>query len=423
MIKPLGELGREVRVAIQPRPGRRYELYSVPAFGSGSPEIIDGREIKSAKRSVEVGDILICKINPRINRIWRVQEPKEPIEQIASPEYLIFRPLDPAMADYLMWYCRSPLFRDWLTSHVEGVTGSHTRVKSPVVLRHPVPVPPIDEQRKIVAAIEEQLSRLEAAKADLASAGRRLQTLGSALLSSALLQLPAQAGESSPETGLPLRWTWMRIGSFLREPLRNGHSATASGNGLGVRTLTLTAVTKRHFSETHTKLTSADPERVKDLWLRAGDLLIERSNTPDLVGTAALYEGPDGFSIFPDLLIRIRPDGRVLPAYLEVVLRAPATRAYFRKVAKGISGSMPKIDQRDIEALWVPVPPVDEQTAIVTAVRGQFEVLDRLADVIRKALKRAERFRAALLASAFTGNLVSAGFNSDAATVLAGSAS
>src|SRR3954447_18945009 len=90
--------------------------------------------------------------------------------------------------------------------------------------------------------------------------------------------------ESLPE--LPSGWIWTTLGALLREPLRNGHSAKSTTDPAGVRTLTLTAVTKGDFSEENTKLTVAKPDAVVDLWLRPGDLFIERSNTPELVGTA-----------------------------------------------------------------------------------------------------------------------------------------
>ena len=51
-------------------PDEVYELYSVPSFDSQYPEIIKGSEIGSSKITVEDGDVLVCKINPRINRVW-----------------------------------------------------------------------------------------------------------------------------------------------------------------------------------------------------------------------------------------------------------------------------------------------------------------------------------------------------------------
>src|SRR5690606_15974981 len=91
----LRDLGDEVRGSVKPDPTTTYELYSVPAYPSGRPEILSGEEIRSSKRPVEPGDVLLCKINPRINRVWIVAEPIGVGPQIASTEYLVFRTPDP----------------------------------------------------------------------------------------------------------------------------------------------------------------------------------------------------------------------------------------------------------------------------------------------------------------------------------------
>jgi len=53
-------------------PDDYFELFSVPNYDIGIPEIVKGNEIGSTKQSVESKDVLLCKINPRINRVWTV---------------------------------------------------------------------------------------------------------------------------------------------------------------------------------------------------------------------------------------------------------------------------------------------------------------------------------------------------------------
>ena len=101
---PLDELGGEVREGVSPAKDTMYELWSVPAFASGSPEMIDGGAIGSAKRAVRPHDVLLCKINPRINRVWLVAESHGENVQIASPEYLIFRTASATLASYPVSY-------------------------------------------------------------------------------------------------------------------------------------------------------------------------------------------------------------------------------------------------------------------------------------------------------------------------------
>jgi len=198
----------------------------------------------------------------------------------------------------------------------------------------------------------------------------------------------------------------VRLETLLREPLRNGHSAKASHDGTGVRTLTLSAVTNGDFSEQNTKLTTADPARVHQLWLEPGDILIERSNTPELVGTAALYQGDHDWAIFPDLLIRVRVSDEVLPAFLEIVLKARPVRRYFQRSAEGIAGSMPKIDQGDVASLAIPFPSLDAQSEIVAEVERQLSIVDAMSNVLDRAVRRSTALRRAILEQAFSGKLV-----------------
>lgn len=265
-----------------------------------------------------------------------------------------------------------------------GLNLTHTRFR-----KLQFPLAPRAEQGRIVAAIEEHFSHLDAADESLCQAGERIRLLRHAIYSRAV------AGE----------WTTMALGELLREPLRNGHSAKASRGGQ-VRTLTLTAVTRGDFTDENTKLTGADPARIENLWLEPGDVFIERSNTPELVGTAALYRGASRWAIFPDLLIRIRVSERLVPEFLEILLKGRPARRYFQAAAKGIAGSMPKIDQGTVERFRVPCPSVEEQWRIVSEVERQLSVIDSMHGAIQAAQRRSAGLRRSILECAFRGALV-----------------
>ena len=180
-------------------------------------------------------------------------------------------------------------------------------------------------------------------------------------------------GEPQKETEIglvPESWEVVELVSILREPLRNGHSAKAISDENGIRTLTLTAVTQQDFSIENTKVTCADPQRVKEMWLKPGDIFIERANTAEYVGLAALYEGVEDFAIFPDLLIRIRVDNeRMRPKVLIEWLLAETCRRYYKKNARSTAGNFPKIDQGTVEKTLIPVPSPEEQKELEEAFR------------------------------------------------------
>jgi type I restriction enzyme S subunit len=209
----------------------------------------------------------------------------------------------------------------------------------------------------------------------------------------------------SEDEELPEGWAWSKLGGLVREPPRNGHSAKASPNGKGVRTLTLSAVTYGDFSEKNTKVTVADPAKVGDLWLEPDDLLVERSNTPELVGTTRLYRGPRHFAIFPDLVIRVRLRREVLPRFAELTLQSEELRRYFTEKAQGTAGSMPKIDQGAVLDALVRLAPLPEQHRIVEQVEALLAQVTKAKDRLDRVKFILKRFRQAVLAAACSGKL------------------
>lgn len=179
---PLGSLVLEQRKLVTPEPEVEYEVWAVTAYANGSPDVSYGREIKSSKQIVEPGDVLISKINPRINRVWQVTESHLP--QIASTEWLSCRVLDATQVDseYLVRFLQSPAFRNWIAASSSSVTGSHSRAKSREILKQMVPVPPLDEQRRIVAELEDQLGRLNATSTQLAQTENQFEQLRASVL-------------------------------------------------------------------------------------------------------------------------------------------------------------------------------------------------------------------------------------------------
>jgi type I restriction enzyme S subunit len=363
---------------------------------------------------------------------------------------------DDVHRDFVFYYLAS--IRHRLIEQGKG--GAQSNISNGLVRQIRIPIAPLNEQVRIVAKIEELFSDLDAGVAALKRAKANLKRYRASVLKSAVegklteqwrAKHPAKEPASAllarillerrqkweadqrakfaaakkeppknwrdkyveptpPDTTglpeLPEGWCWASLDSLLKEPLRNGHSARASRDGTGVRTLTLTAVTYGDFSENNIKYTTADPADVEDLWIEPGDILIERSNTPELVGTARLFTGPSRFAIFPDLLIRIRVSPSVDMSYCGLFLESHLARRYFQTNAKGLAGSMPKIDQATITRCAVPLPPLNEQMQIRTEVAERLSQIDAAEAQIEHGLLRAARLRQSILKRAFEGKLV-----------------
>lgn len=140
-----------------------FELYSVPSFPDGNPELVHGEKIGSNKQIVFENDVLICKINPRINRVWIVGEKNE-YRQIASTEWIAINNSEGVYPRFLMHFFRSPYFRNLLTSNVSGVGGSLTRARPKDVQGYPVALPPLNEQKRIADKVDQLLNKINQAK-------------------------------------------------------------------------------------------------------------------------------------------------------------------------------------------------------------------------------------------------------------------
>jgi type I restriction enzyme S subunit len=305
-----------------------------------------------------------------------------------------------------------------------------------------LPVPLLTKQREIVAEIEKQFTRLEAGVGALRRVQANLKRYRASVLKAACegrlvpteAELARSEGHSyesadqllarilverrqkwsgrgkykepaSSVSGLPPLphgWIWTTLDSILREPLRNGHSAKAVAGGTGLRTFTLSSVTYGDFSERNTKLTRATADKVENLWAEPGDIYVERSNTPELVGISRLYRGPRHFAFIPDLLIRVRLQREISERYVEICLLSNRGRQFFRSRAQGISGTMPKIDQETIENAPIPLPPLREQKRIVAEVDRRLSAVDQLEAVVTANLRRATRLRQSILQKAFS---------------------
>ena len=389
---PLGGVVQSIRETAALVADQPYELWSIPSFSNGLPERVVGSEIGSAKLAVSPSDVLISKINPRINRVWMVAEPPEGYIQVASTEWIVAR-IDestPVLPRFLRWYATSPAFRALIESGVQGVTGSHTRAKTPQVLKLPVPVPPLAEQRRIIEILEEQLSRLDAALDSVRVVREKAAQFRRSLLHAAFTG--ALTATSPLGDHLPVGWEQRlfsdiaSVDSGLVDPAQFGdaphvapnHIESNSGRLLEYRTVAEDGVTsgKHRF--------------------RAGHILYSKIRPHLNKVTLVSFDGLCSADMYP---ISTSQNAR----WLARVMLAPdfvsqASSAQTRTV-------LPKINVRELSRLTVPVPPLPEQDRIVQIVDEQLSRLDAAMAVPDQIEKRSAALRRSLLHAAFSGRL------------------
>ena len=401
----LGDLGVEIRGQLTPEPGTTYDLYSVPTFPTGRPERIDGAQVKSGKRGVQPDDVLLCKINPRINRVWVVGQTAGHA-QIASTEYLVLRPHEPRMSSFIQQYLSSPRFRDWIKLSVEGATGSHTRAKSGPILQQTIPIAPLAEQQRIVAAIEEHFSRLAAAESVL----RRVLHLIDALRSSLLAAAFHTNGD------LPTGWRLAAIGDIAEVQLGRQRSPQHH-MGPAMRPYLRSAnVTWDGISLDDVKEMNFDDADFRTFKLEPGDLLLnEASGTPNEVGKPAIWNGEIEGCCFQNTLLRLRPRELDLK-YLYWYCYSAARSGRFGEAGRGVN--IRHLGKRGLAQFPIPVAPTEERGRIVERLEAQFEQTATFEQSAQVTLNRVALLRRSLLAQAFAGHLMPQNPDDEPASVL-----
>ncbi|MDH5672827.1 MAG: restriction endonuclease subunit S [Myxococcales bacterium] len=194
---------------------------------------------------------------------------------------------------------------------------------------------------------------------------------------------------------IPQGWQAVPLGELAIEGPTNGYSPQSDPNGQGSLSLKLSATTQQRLILNEETIKRLREEIAPDasVWLRPGDLLVQRSNTAELVGTAAIFDGPPNTYIYPDLMMRLRFGDEATTRWVWRYMNSAAGRRFFRVMAAGAAGSMPKISGAKLRTMLIPVPPLPEQRRIA-------DILDK-ADAIRRKRKEAITLTEDLLRSAF----------------------
>ncbi len=436
-----------------------FELYSVPAFPMRSPELALGSDIGSTKQTVAENDVLVCKINPRINRVWTVLKCSS-YRKIASSEWIGFRSVA-LHSQYAQFYFQSPKFRDLLCADVTGVGGSLTRAQPKRVATFDVPVAPLPEQKRIAEKLDATLARVDACRERLARVAPILKRFRQSVLAAAtsgqltedwreaqghrragkndqVLHSNIHAGqvnEISPNSTAPsntrlssllhlvaeIPQDWKRVTlEDIIVDLRYGTSKKCEYLEKGKIVLRIPNMgDKWKLDLTDLKYAEFTCTEVKKLELSKGDLLLIRSNgSVDLVGKTCLVTDQEEGFIFAGYLMRMRANREAaMPEYVCISMSGPESRAVIELTSKSTSG-VNNINSDEVKRLPINLPPLDEQTEIVRRVETLFAFADRLEARLASATAAAERLTPSLLAKAFRGELVPQDPNDEPASEL-----
>ncbi len=355
-------------------------------------------------------DVLLNTLgNGTLGRSGYLEKLRFPL--LTDGHLFVFRTLAPISSKYLYYYLQYT--RTEIEKDADGST-NQTFLTLTKTAKWLFPLPPLPEQRRIVAKIEELLpliDRYEQAWTQLEDFNRRFP----ADMQKSLLQLAIQGKlvEQRPEEGtgeelyrkilatkntkkskkgkplpsitdgeipfdIPEGWKWVRLGALLSVQPSNGFSPKAVDYQTPYKNLTLTATTSGFFKPDAFKYVDIAADVAEKYYLEDDDILVQRSNSREYVGTSCIYRHGSRKYIYPDLMMRLHVIDGISTDFIDCVLKAPSSRTFFKQSASGTSESMPKINQSTVRYALIPLPPLAEQKRIVAKLEELLPLCEEL---------------------------------------------
>ena len=160
------------------------------------------------------------------------------------------------------------------------------------------------------------------------------------------------------------------------------------------------------FNPMEQKTLPLDVEPITEYEIKAGDILVSRGNSLELVGMATFVEQVRPRLLLCDLLYRFHAKSdRADSEFLVLSLRSPNVRFQIERDATGTSASMKKIGQGVIREFLIAIPPLTEQRAITGFVKTETARLDALTAEAQRAIGLLQERRTALISAAVTGQI------------------
>ena len=219
-------------------------------------------------------------------------------------------------------------------------------------------------------------------------------------------QKSAHGFKRSPAGVIPEEWNVRPLGECLRSRPDYGINAPAVPHRDGLPTyVRITDITEEGRFAPGPRV-AVDDRRSDDYFLSPGDLVFARTGAS--VGKSYLYNPDDGPLVFAGFLIRVRPNPTVLdPAFLAQYVQTETFAAWVRTMS--LRSGQPGINSQEYASLPVPLPPVEEQRVIASALGD----VDRLINAIDRLIEKKRDFRHGVAQRLLTAQTRLPGFTGD----------
>ncbi len=341
---------------------------------------------------LQPGDVLIARMPDPLGRACVYPGVEKPA--VTAVDVCIWRPgkraADPR---WLMHIINSAPVRGELANLASGTT--RQRVSGGNLKRFSLPVPPLAEQRRIVARIEALFARTRTARAHLL----RVIVLCE--------KYRARAIAAPFESEGAAAWPRFGVGEIVADAriglVRSREEQSTAGGAPYVR--------MQHYDHygrwNADKLTfvSVSAAEAAAYELRESDVLFNTRNSTELVGKVALWPSGKAGHVYNNNLLRLRFRQGVSPAFVRWSLVGSDAAAALH-AAKSATTSVAAIYQRDLMGLKIGIPTKSEQERIAASVAASLLATDQTEHEASRALALLDHLERSILEKAFRGELV-----------------
>jgi len=293
-------------------------------------------------------------------------------------------------------YLASWLLGEWQKRTFENLCNrwiGQSAVKMDKLLGLEIPLPPLAEQKRIAAILNEQMAGVERARAAV-----------QAQVDASRALIDAHVREAFPGYGqeLPRGWRLARLGEVL-SAMTNGTTWDQNKHGIGLRVTRIETISKGTIDRNRTGWIDAPLESVTAYRLKSGDILFSHINSLERLGNCAMYEGDPPVLIHGMNLLRLECNMElVVPRFLLHVLRSQTAVSLYRHRARRAIGQA-SLNTSDVSGLPIPVCPLADQKRIAVELDQKTGAVEKLQIHLWDELAQIKALPAAALRRAFRG--------------------
>lgn len=340
---------------------------------------------------------------------WRGSVGVSQYRGIISPAYYVLKPRRDINPCFLNYAGRDKAVVDQFVIASKGVGSIQRQIYIPYLKNVVIQVPPKTEQDQIVRYLDWKVSEMNHFIHEKKKQIKHFEELKKAKISQIAtrgIHKDVQLTDSGLDWlgDIPRHWNITRVRNNYT--LQNGISESGAFFDKGTPFVNYSDVYKNRILPTEfIDVANSDKKQQETFSVRKGDIFFTRtSETIDEIGIASICLQDVPEAVFSGFLIRARAKSELLnPEYVGLYLQSQCVRNYFTKEMNLVIRA--SLGQNLLKSLYIPVPPIDEQSEIVEHLYEIIQEFDSLISNIQKEISLVEELRVKTIADVVTGQV------------------